>query len=921
MTSYDSRTIGRWPSRTPQNASDFGPPAADTPLFMFFDGKSFAPVGSRGADFYTGAGFTGLMARPTRLQDNDFDYARAYALCEYAFRCVEMVSTDVARIKHGVRDKNTQTDLPDHPLMRALKWARLHKLQDIIDLWVKSNYVWGETYLLPVANGFRDSSGRPIYSGLQWLNPMVTEPSIYNGELTGYEYSANSLRTFGPRDIIFDKFTSLFDDLRGQSRLSVALQAVNIDIEIKRYTLESFLKNMKMAGILTARAGSGITESELNTVVAMLKQQRDQRLIALNASMEYQSVEHGFNETQFAASEDARRRITTAIGLPMSVIGAWDDAKYQSAPAQIKFYYDNVVFLIDDRMGQVMNDVVLPYFDPSGAVEWYSDRTALSSLVEDRAAKTAEYNARLTSGGITLNEYRRALGDQPIENGDVFYIPSGIIITPASQLAAPIAPQVTQNAPEAALAAINAQPEPAAHYDGASACLMLKFGPSPDLISLQQRVTRLCADQQIPVASWNSPEDFHLTLAYAPVVNAAQLPAIVEALDDLTWPADLTLKVGRLQAFDNVGEFPIVFRVSKTSDLAELQESAYELFTAVGLSVSGHSDPARFKPHVTMGYAAASIGKPIMYRGDTRLRPVALELWHGDEKVYSRDFSAEADGRAEPSLVVEDSTDDDEAHAASKDYVTLALRELSAWKRKVKNVGPYKAEAFKTYLVREEVATFVIEALSTDDDAIIADAFKAARDAVSLKAIQATRIQFEDAFEDLLTAALAGDITRRQWSGRLRSLLELNIYRAFLDGLRDGGVDDPPEAEEQEQINALIAEQGQYIKGLADTIFKDEDTVLSEAVASQKPAMWFNKSVNPAYQAGIAAADGNGLYEWVYGDTEHCSDCRKLNGQRHRMKDYTRKGLLPKSSDLECKGFYCECNLVKSAGKARGTWI
>ena len=285
---YDNRTIGRFPPRT--TASGLGASgSSNDPLFMFFDGKSFNPINSRGADLYTGYGVTGLALRPTRFQQTDFDYARAYSLCEYAFRCVEMVAQDVASIDHGVRDKRTQEPIPNHPLMQALAWARRNLYQDVLSLWQKALYIFGECYLLPVANGFTTSAGRNVYGGLQWLNPLAVEPVVLSGRLQGYDYNGGtSFRRFAPDEIIFDKVPSVFDDLRGQSRLSVALHAVNIDTEIKRYTLDSFLKDMRMSGILTGRTGSSITESELNTAVAKLKEQRESRLVALAAQLEYQ---------------------------------------------------------------------------------------------------------------------------------------------------------------------------------------------------------------------------------------------------------------------------------------------------------------------------------------------------------------------------------------------------------------------------------------------------------------------------------------------------------------------------------------------------------------------------------------------------------------------------------------------------------
>lgn len=916
---YEQKTIGRWGPRAEPTRTG----KQHEPMFMFFDGKSFTPVNNRGVDPYTNYGITGLALRPTKFQYTDQDYVRAYALCEYAFRCIEMVASDIAAIKHGVRDKHTKKPIPDHPLVKALAWSRINLFQDVLSLWQKARYVFGETYLFPVPNGFTSTNGRNFYGGLQWLNPLVVEPVILGSRLTGFDYYGGTSIRFDRDAIIFDKVSSLLDDLRGQSPLSVALQAVNIDVEIKRYTLDSFLKDMRMSGILTGRAGSGITENELKAAVSMLKDQRESRLIALAAPLEYQQVQHKFTDAPFQASDDARRRITTALGVPMSVVGAWDDAHYQSAPAQIEFYYDHVIFRECDRLELFIDEVILPYFDPSGSAEWYFDRDSVRALRKNENERIATYNARLNAGGMTLNEYRQALGENPVPNGDVYYIPSGVVITPASQIGASIPAPAIAAAIPAAVPAPDVNPAPITpdlKAVGDSACLMLKIGAHPDLIQLQQRVRSLCESKGIEVAAWNDPDEFHITLAYAPAASDEQIETLRSLLDDLTWDEDMHLKIGRLQAFNNVGEYPIVFRVSKTADLAELQESCFELFEAAQIAVSGHHQPAQYIPHITMGYASASIGKPILYQGSTRIAPQSIELWHGETLIYQRAFNEPEPPPIDPSDE-QNSTRIENQSDGMFDFTSAALDELAAWRKKVKNVGPYKAESFKVYLIREDIATYIIEALSTDDDQIIAQAFKTAREQISIKSIQGTRLLFEDAFTDLLTKGLEGTVTRRQWTGRLRSLLELNIYRAYLDGLKDGGIDDDPTEDDTATINKLIKEQGQYISGLADALFKDEDTVISEAAAEQKPAMWFNKSVYPAYQAGLAAADANGLYEWVYGDREHCDDCRKLNGQRHRLKDYHRKGILPKSSDLKCKGFNCGCNLVRTGGKARGNWI
>lgn len=186
------------------------------------------------------------------------------------------------------------------------------------------------------------------------------------------------------------------------------------------------------------------------------------------------------------------------------------------------------------------------------------------------------------------------------------------------------------------------------------------------------------------------------------------------------------------------------------------------------------------------------------------------------------------------------------------------------------------------------------------------------------KAIQSTRLDFEQTFEDILNGARSGDIDRRRFSTLVRGEIKRFIRLAFLDGLRDGGIEDAEtDAEDEETIAGLIDAQSAFVTDLGDVLFKGEG--ISDEAATQRPAMWFNKSIYPAYTEGLMSAAANGYFEWVYGDTEHCSDCLALNGQVHRMRDYQKSGWLPKAGKLKCNGFNCACALVpRPGGKASG---
>jgi hypothetical protein len=118
-------------------------------------------------------------------------------------------------------------------------------------------------------------------------------------------------------------------------------------------------------------------------------------------------------------------------------------------------------------------------------------------------------------------------------------------------------------------------------------------------------------------------------------------------------------------------------------------------------------------------------------------------------------------------------------------------------------------------------------------------------------------------------------------------------------------------------IARLISEQSAYVTAFSQKLFKDGGTVNDFA---SKAEQWWNKSVYPAYLEGLKSGDRNGMFVWSLGRTEkHCKDCKRLDGQIHRIKDYLARGLFPKSNDLACGGYKCDCSLSKArAQKARG---
>ena len=165
--------------------------------------------------------------------------------------------------------------------------------------------------------------------------------------------------------------------------------------------------------------------------------------------------------------------------------------------------------------------------------------------------------------------------------------------------------------------------------NGKSGILMLAMPNQPDLISLQNRVHQMLGD--VP-CEWNKPEDFHITLVYMPSMTDEQVTTLRAALVDIETP-DLSLRVGQLNVFDNVGEHALHFRIGRNGDLLDWQEELYSTCQMLGIPMSAYSEPSQYKPHITMGYSTQPI-KRVPFHSSLKIVPNELRFIVDDEIVY-----------------------------------------------------------------------------------------------------------------------------------------------------------------------------------------------------------------------------------------------------------------------------------------------
>jgi hypothetical protein len=186
--------------------------------------------------------------------------------------------------------------------------------------------------------------------------------------------------------------------------------------------------------------------------------------------------------------------------------------------------------------------------------------------------------------------------------------------------------------------------------------------------------------------------------------------------------------------------------------------------------------------------------------------------------------------------------------------------------------------------------------------------------ATGQKDIASTRQDFIDNIVDLLSTT--DSTSRRRFGIVFRAQLRRLGQQAFADGLADGGVNEPLDDDDLAQVQHWTISQSAYVSDFADEVYQKGLTI---GEIDSHAEMWANKALGEMYHQGLLSADRNGVYEWVLGPTEeHCPDCRRLSGQRHRFKEFYARGWIPQSEQLSCHGYHCLCQLVKTSDGARG---
>jgi len=158
-----------------------------------------------------------------------------------------------------------------------------------------------------------------------------------------------------------------------------------------------------------------------------------------------------------------------------------------------------------------------------------------------------------------------------------------------------------------------------------------------------------------------------------------------------------------------------------------------------------------------------------------------------------------------------------------------------------------------------------------------------------------------------------GDIEAGEFIDEMVRLIEGQFERAWNEGSRAVGVDPKDHVQEdKDELQERIDAELEHVLDYAEAIEKAKIEGAPVSPLQARVSLWVNRYNEIVNDAKLWFSRASQRFEWIYGDTVHCTTCEALNGIVATADAWNESGFQPQSAPndkLECGGWKCQCTL------------
>ena len=349
----------------------------------------------------------------------------------WVYRCVMEIAKAGSNIPINLYRRNSQgelTEIKSHDLLSLLWNPNPHmSMQEFMENVIAFSQLAGNSYFLH--NGPANKPPRELW--VMKPNRMRVIPDRRD-LVGGYEYWVNGQKTtLDKNEISHIKLFSALDDFYGLSPIQVGARSIDSD---------NFANNWNASLLQNGARPSGamVTEGTLgDTQYKRLKKAIDEqhagsknagRPMLLEGGLDWKEMSLSPKEMDFQGAKSMTRlEICSAFGVPPEIVGDHEHATYSNYQEARKGFYQDTVIPVLNKVVDVMNNDLVPKFDPNGNLFLQIDRDKIDALQEDRDKVYDRAIKAVQSGILEVNEGREEMGYEAIEGGNVRYVPSSVM--------------------------------------------------------------------------------------------------------------------------------------------------------------------------------------------------------------------------------------------------------------------------------------------------------------------------------------------------------------------------------------------------------------------------------------------------------------------------------------------------------------
>ncbi|HMJ83670.1 MAG TPA: phage portal protein [Vicinamibacterales bacterium] len=376
------------------------------------------------------------------------------------FRCVSLISTDVAKLRLRlvqIDDDGIWTEATSPAFSPVLRVPnRYQTIQLFLERWMLSKLLWGNTYVL------KERDDRNVVTALYVLDPAKVTVMVAPDGSVYYKLNIDDLAGIPQeeigvpaREIIHDRWNCVFHPLVGVSPLYGCGAAALQGQQIESASTAFFSSGGRPSGMLAPPAGAASVDSET------VKRLSDAwhalgpgRTAILSDHLQYTEVGSSAVDAQLTDQYGMTvKTIAGCFGVPISMVDSSQQPPYANSEASTLQYHSQCLQTHLTGIETAL-DAGLELPTPYGTEFDLDDLLWMDTTTRTKAAHDA-----ISAGAMTPNEARfKYFGLPPVEGGDTclvqqqYYSLAALaardaqapLATPASRVAEPAPPEPSE---------------------------------------------------------------------------------------------------------------------------------------------------------------------------------------------------------------------------------------------------------------------------------------------------------------------------------------------------------------------------------------------------------------------------------------------------------------------------------------------